>query len=134
VTIADDITVADLERDPYPIYARLRREAPAAWVPSVGLYLVTRAPDVELVTTKPALFSAVVDGSPLDRSFGGPTLLTHDGEEHLRIGPVRLPLTVRQNVDAGFPHRPEPLGQLPLDEWFEAGREKVEGFSNTVVV
>ena len=83
MTIADDITVADLERDPYPIYARLRREAPAAWVPSVGLYLVTRAFDVELVTTKPALFSAVVDGSPLDRSFGGPTLLTQDGEEHL---------------------------------------------------
>ena len=33
-------------------------------------------------------------------------LVSHDGEEHLRIGPVRLPLAVRKNVDTGFPHRP----------------------------
>ena len=61
-------------------------------------------------------------------------LFSHDGEEHLRIGPVRLPLAFCENVDAGFPHRPEPLGQLPFDEWLKASREQVEGFSNTVVV
>ena len=78
-SFAESITVDDLERDPYPVYARLRAESPVAWVPAVGLWLVTRAADVEFVTTRPDLFSAHVDGSPLDRSFGGPTILTVDG-------------------------------------------------------
>lgn len=85
MSYAGTITVEDLERDPYPVYARLRAEEPVAWVPAVNLWLVTRAEDVETVTTKPDLFSAKVDGSPLDRSFGGPTILTMDGEEHLDL-------------------------------------------------
>ncbi len=85
MTYAETITVDDLETDPYPVYARLRAEAPVAWVPAVNLWLVTRAADVETVTTKPDLFSAKVDDSPLDRSFGGPTILTVDGEQHLDL-------------------------------------------------
>lgn len=79
------ITVADLDGDPYPIYARLRREAPAAWVPSVNMWLVTRAEDVEIVAGRPEMYSAQVDGSPLDLSFGGPNILTLDGEPHLDL-------------------------------------------------
>lgn len=90
---ADSITVADLEDDPYPIYARLREQEPVAWVPAVGLWLVTRASDVEFVTTHPELFSARVEGSPLDRSFGGPTILTVDGEQHLDL---------RRSLDAAY--------------------------------
>ena len=41
-SFAESITVDDLERDPYPVYARLRAESPVAWVPAVGLWLVTR--------------------------------------------------------------------------------------------
>jgi cytochrome P450 len=79
------ISVADLETDPYPIYARLRREAPAAWVPAVNMWLVTRAEDVEVVAARPETYSAHVDGSPLDLSFGGPNILTLDGEPHLDL-------------------------------------------------
>lgn len=39
-TFAETITVADLDRDPYPIYARLRKEAPVAYVPAVNLGLL----------------------------------------------------------------------------------------------
>ena len=70
-TFAESITVADLDRDPYPIYARLRKEAPVAYVPAVNLWLVTRAEDVEFVTTHPDLFTAQVSDSTLDRSFKG---------------------------------------------------------------
>ena len=90
------VSVEELEADPYPVYARLRAEAPAAWVPSVGLWLVTRASDVEYVTTHPDLFSARVDGSPLDRSFGGPTILTVDGDQHLDL---------RRSLDAAYKPR-----------------------------
>ena len=95
-SFAESITVDDLERDPYPVYARLRAESPVAWVPAVGLWLVTRAADVEFVTTRPDLFSAHVDGSPLDRSFGGPTILTVDGERHLDL---------RRSLDATYKPR-----------------------------
>ncbi|MCF8526120.1 MAG: cytochrome P450 [Candidatus Nanopelagicales bacterium] len=82
---AESITVEDLERDPYPIYARLRREAPVAWVPSIGCWLVTRAAEVERVTTQTEIFTAEAPSSPVDRFFGGRTLMTMDGAEHLEL-------------------------------------------------
>jgi cytochrome P450 len=92
-TYAETITVADLERDPYPIYARLRRETPVAWVPAVNLWMVTRASDVETVTSRPDLFTARVADSPVDRSFGGSTVMTLDGDEHLEL---------RRSLDAKY--------------------------------
>lgn len=92
-TFAESITVADLERDPYPIYARLRAESPVAWVPAVNCWLVTRAEEVELVTTKTELFTAEAPESPVDRSFGGRTLMTMDGPDHLEL---------RKTLDAKF--------------------------------
>jgi cytochrome P450 len=41
--------VVALEEDPYPIYARLRQEAPVCFIPAVGLWFVTRYQDVEFV-------------------------------------------------------------------------------------
>lgn len=90
---AESITVEDLEADPYPIYARLRAEEPVAWVPAVNCWLVTRAADVEVVCTKADLFTAQAPDSPVDISFGGPTLMTMDGEPHLDL---------RRALDARF--------------------------------
>lgn len=93
MSFADAITVEQLDADPYPIYARLRAEQPVSWVPAVNLWLVTRAEDVEYVTTHPEHFRAEVSDSPLDRSFGGPTILTVDGERHLDL---------RRSLDAKY--------------------------------
>lgn len=90
---AESITVEALEADPYPIYARLRAEEPVAWVPAVNCWLVTRAEDVELVTTRTDLFTAEAPDSPVDRSFGGKTVMTMDGPEHLEL---------RRALDARF--------------------------------
>lgn len=79
---ADEITVAALEADPYPIFARLRREAPVAWVPAANVWFVTRWKDVELVTKNTRLFAAEVATSPVDRTMGTPTILTCDGPAH----------------------------------------------------
>ena len=48
---AESVTVDALETDPYPIYARLRREAPVCYLPAVRLWFVTRYDDVEFVGT-----------------------------------------------------------------------------------
>ena len=82
---AGSVTVADLEADPYPIYARLRRDAPVCYIPVVRLWFVTRYDDVEFVGTHPELFSAELDDSPVDRTFGSPTILTVDGAPHLEL-------------------------------------------------
>src|SRR5215467_14530407 len=82
---AESVTVAALEEDPYPIYARLRREAPVCFIPAVGLWFVTRYDDVSFVGAHPELFSAALDDSPVDRTFGSPTILTVDGAAHLEL-------------------------------------------------
>jgi cytochrome P450 len=79
------VTVGELEADPYPVYARLRREAPVCFIPAVGLWFVTRHDDVEFVASRPDLFSAELDDSPVDRTFGSPTIITVDGDRHLDL-------------------------------------------------
>ncbi|MGZ4150238.1 MAG: cytochrome P450, partial [Actinomycetota bacterium] len=83
--VIDDVTVEDLERDPYPVYARLRREAPVAYVPAVGLWFVTRWQDVVDAAEDPVRFPAALPDSPLDRTCGGTTVLTVDGEAQERL-------------------------------------------------
>jgi cytochrome P450 len=114
-TFAESITVEDLDRDPYPIYARLRAESPVAWVPAVNLWMVTRAADVETVASRPDLFTAQVSDSPVDRSFGGSTVMTLDGEEHLELR-RSLDATCRPRVVSTYiDDLVEPLAQRFLE-------------------
>ncbi|HVT51719.1 MAG TPA: cytochrome P450 [Dongiaceae bacterium] len=103
MAFADEITVAALEADPYPIFARLRREAPVAWVPAANVWFVTRWQDVERVTKDTRLFAAEVATSPVDRTMGTPTILTCDGPAHgeLRRGfdAKYKPRAVAQYID-----------------------------------
>ena len=68
--VGDTITIEALERDPYPIYARLRDEEPVSWVPAVQLWLVTRHDDVRAVDLDPETFTAATDPSTLNRTMG----------------------------------------------------------------
>ncbi|MFI6319792.1 cytochrome P450 [Nonomuraea sp. NPDC050556] len=79
------ITVEDLDRDPYPIYAHLRRNEPVAWVEAVNVWFVTRWADVERVGGDPETFSAQVDTSPVEAAFGSPTIITVDGPVHKEL-------------------------------------------------
>src|SRR2546425_10556019 len=58
MSVGETIALDELERDPYPIYARLRDEEAVSWVPAVGLWLVTRHEDVRRVASEPDLFTA----------------------------------------------------------------------------
>ena len=74
------VTVADLERDPYPIYAYLRDEQPVAYMPCMDVWMVTTWDDVSAAVTDPERFPAHVDRSPTDRALGGVSMMTTDGE------------------------------------------------------
>ena len=54
----ETITIEELTRDPYPIYRRLRREAPVLRVKSVGRTFLTKAADTKYVKDNAALFSS----------------------------------------------------------------------------
>jgi hypothetical protein len=71
---AGSITVEAPEADPYPIYVRLRRDAPVCFIPAVRLWFVTRYDDVEFVGTHREQFTAQLDDSPVDRTFGSPAM------------------------------------------------------------
>jgi cytochrome P450 len=88
--VGASIAVEDLERDPYPVYARLREEEPVSWVESVGLWLVTRWDDVNAVDKTPAVFTAQTQPSTLERTFG-PNLLASEGAYHDRVRSIIHP-------------------------------------------
>jgi cytochrome P450 len=102
-TWAERVTVAELDRDPYPFYAHLRAHQPVAWVPAVNLWMATRWDDVEAVAKDEATFTAVVESSPVDRCFGQPTIITTDGPVHRELrratDPKYRPAQVNDYID-----------------------------------
>ncbi len=84
MTVGESISLEALERDPYPIYARLREEEPVSWVPAVQLWLVTRHDDVRTVGLTPESFTAQTDPSTLNRTMGT-NMLGLEGEDQQRI-------------------------------------------------
>jgi cytochrome P450 len=48
---------ADIHDDPYPYYARLRREKPIHYDPKLGMYLVSRYEDIQTILADPLTFS-----------------------------------------------------------------------------
>jgi cytochrome P450 len=90
MTVGETVTLEELERDPYPIYARLRDEEPVSWVPAVGLWLVTRFDDVRHVDLTPEVFTAATEPSTLNRTMGL-NMLGSEGPDQQRIRRVLEP-------------------------------------------
>jgi len=94
----DVITIDHLTTDPYPIYKRLRAEAPVLRVKSVGRTLLTKAADTRAVKDNPELFSSNDPGTPMERAFGAHTLMRKDGEEHMRERMAMAPTFSPKNL------------------------------------
>jgi cytochrome P450 len=90
LSVGAEISVEQLESDPYPIYKQLRTEEPVCFVDSVGLWLVTRWDDVQHVDKSPDVFSGETEPSTLRRTFG-PNLLASEGAYHSRIRGIIYP-------------------------------------------
>lgn len=113
---AASITVEQLDDDPYPIYARMRREAPVCFVPAIGLWFVTRWADVEFATSHPDLIDSRVTPSPLDRTMGGESVLVLDGEPQKKLRAMLDPSLRPRVVESSTPDLIEPLVAQLLDE------------------
>ncbi len=102
-SVLEQASVESLDRDPYPLYAFLRRESPVAHVSAVDTWFVTKHADVSFVAENPDLFPAAHGESPVEITFGKPTLITEDGPVHhdLRrsFDPNFRPRRVQQYID-----------------------------------
>lgn len=107
ISAIDDITLETLNRDPYPVYARLRREAPIAWLPAAHINLVTRYDTIKHIDTTPADFPAF-DLRSLQIRAMGHSMMRKDGEAH-RAERAILQKSVNSNVIKNY--------WMPRFEW-----------------
>ncbi len=98
VPVDAEITIADLERDPYPIYKRLRAQHPVMMVKSVGRILLTKAEDTKWVKDNPEIFSSDDPNTPMRRAFLAHTLMRKDGAEHMRERMAMAPAFSAKNI------------------------------------
>jgi cytochrome P450 len=117
----ETITIADLIRDPYPIYKRLRRQAPVLRVKSVGRTFLPKAADTKYVKDNPTLFSSNDPNTPMKRAFLAHTLMRKDHEEHrserMAMMPALMPKTIESVWAALYADLAEAyLDRLPRGE------------------
>lgn len=91
---AAELTAENLYNDPYPVYARLRRETPVHHFAPTGEFLVTRWKDCFTVGTKDSIF-VPSDSSqrPEARVMGLPNILSMSGAPHAAL---------RRGIDANL--------------------------------
>jgi cytochrome P450 len=98
----DDISVGQLENDPYPVFERLRREVPLAWIPSVQANIASTWQECWEIASDFENFGGTTDPAN-EHVFGQPNILSVDGDLHagLRamIDPQLRPRAVRQYIE-----------------------------------
>ena len=116
------ITVEDLERDPYPIYAYLREHEPVAYMPCLDVWMITRWDDVAAASVDTNSFPAHVERSPTDVALGGISMMTTDGEPAKQrrrpFDPTFRPRAVESTMPEVFAHL--------CDDWLDVIESKGE--------
>ncbi len=84
VPVDHSISFEMLDQDPQSVYKRLRRETPIVRIAALNRIVLTRADHVYLAKTDLVHFGSQDDQSPMQRAFGGHTLMRKDGVAHLK--------------------------------------------------
>jgi cytochrome P450 len=77
------VTLAQLEADPYPVYAQLQAFEPISWIEALGMWYITRYEDVRAIAIDQARFTTAFDRSLILDTFGS-QMLSAEGVEHDR--------------------------------------------------
>lgn len=103
--IGASVTIGQLERDPYPVYARLQLEEPVSWIASLGMWFVTRYEDVRTICMDSARFTTAFEHSVIFDTFGA-QMLTTEGAQHDRyraaVQPAFSAGNIRRQFEAGI--------------------------------
>lgn len=100
--VADWVSIDELLMDPYPTYARLRRESPVAYVPRIDRYLITTFRECFEAELDQDTFSAFenAERSPMIRAMGRPMLRKDDPQhkvERNAMSPALRPVAVKKH-------------------------------------
>ena len=98
----EQITIEELTRDPYPVYRRLRAEAPVLRVKSVGRTFLTKAADTKYVKDNADLFSSDDPNTPMRRAFLAHTLMRKDHDEHRAERMAMLPALMPKAIGSDW--------------------------------
>jgi cytochrome P450 len=118
---------------PYPALAKLRREAPIAFVPQLGSTLFTRRDDVFVYEKRIDVFSSHQPEGLMNRLMGH-NMMRKDGEAHMAerrvIFPSISPRTVKEHWTAQFQaHADRILNGLEPSETIDFCRDFALPFS-----
>lgn len=118
---ADWLDPAELARDPYPSYERLRREAPVAWSPAVKKVLISTFEGCSFGEQHPEIFSSSVSGGTMVRAMGGRPLIRKDDPEHAaERAPMNRTLRPKQIMEV-WTERFEANAREYLDRMISSG-------------
>jgi cytochrome P450 len=92
------VKLAELDRDPYPIFARLRTSEPISWVAALNMWYVTGYENVRSIILDTGRFTTASEHSLLFDTFGA-HLLTTEGALH-----DRYRIAVQPHFSAAFIH------------------------------
>ncbi|MBS46029.1 MAG: cytochrome P450 [Nocardioides sp.] len=133
LTWLDDVTMTELERNPYPVYERLRAEAPLAFVPVLGAYVASTPEVCREVATSPS-FEAVITPAG-GRTFGHPAIIGVNGEIHDDLRSMVEPALQPVEVDRYVDELVRPIARQLLEQFEDDGRaELVAQFCEPVSV
>lgn len=129
----DDITITELERNPYPAYERLRREAPLAYVPVLGSYVASSAELCREVAMSPDFEGVITPAG--GRTFGHPAIIGVNGDIHSDLRGMVEPQLQPVEVDQWVDDLARPIARRYLEQFEDRGKaELVSEFCEPVSV
>jgi cytochrome P450 len=81
--IGHNITLSELELDPYPVFARLRAQEPITWLRALNMWYVTGYDDVRTAMLDTGRLTTASEHSTIFETFGA-HMLTTEGATHDR--------------------------------------------------
>lgn len=113
----DTATTAEmLDRDPTAVYRVLRQNTPVVRIEAINRIVLTKAEDVYRAKTDTAYFGSADTQTPMQRAFGGHTLMRKDGPEHQCERHAMMPSFSAQNWQPEW----QPRFEATVDEILDA--------------
>lgn len=116
----DEVTMTELERNPYPVYERLRAEAPIAFLPVLGAFVASTTEACRTVANSDDFEGIITPAG--GRTFGHPAIIGVNGDIHKDLRSMVEPALQPSEVDRWVEDLVRPIAQRYLEEFESDGK------------
>ena len=116
----DEITMEELERNPYPVYERLRAEAPVAFVPVLGAYVASTTEACRAVAAGDDFDGIITPAG--GRTFGHPAIIGVNDDIHRDLRSMVEPALQPAEVDRWIEDLVRPIARRYVEAFESDGR------------